>query len=104
MAPQKPKMTLSGLEVVQKLKDEIRDADRRGHLVLTHRVGVSLPGTMFSMTFTVELTPGRDGRFIATCPEIAGFVISGADEQDTLIKAELKIRRLVERGWRSGAT
>jgi hypothetical protein len=104
MAPQKPKMTLSGLEVVQKVKDEIRAADRLDHLILTHRVGVSFPGTMFSMTFTIELTPGRDGWFIATCPEIAGLVISGANEEDTLTKAELKIRRLVERGWRSGAT
>ena len=83
------------MEVVQKLKTEIRDSDRLGHLTLSHRVPVSVPGADSSMVFTVDLTLGRDGRFIASCRELPGFVVSGQDEPDTLRTAKQRIWHLL---------
>jgi hypothetical protein len=99
--PRRPKVTRSALEFVQKLKDLLRDADRRDDLTLVHRIPVISPVGGTSTVFTVEVTPGRDRRYLATCREIPGFYVSGKSEEEALMKAELDILRRLRGGLSS---
>ncbi len=75
----------------------LRDADRRDDLTLVHRIPVISPVGGVSLVFTVDVTPGRDGRYLATCREFPRFYVSGKSEDEALAKAELEIRRQLRR-------
>jgi hypothetical protein len=91
--PRRPKITPHALAVVQRLKPMLRDADRRDDLSLVHRIPVISPLGGASTVFTVDVTPGQNGRYLATCREIPGFYVSGKSEGEALMKAEREIRR-----------
>jgi hypothetical protein len=61
--PRRPKITPHALAVVQRLKTMLRDADRRDDLSLVHRIPVISPLGGASTVFTVEVTPGQNGRW-----------------------------------------
>jgi hypothetical protein len=91
----KPQVTPFALEIVQRLKNTLRDADRLDNLALSHRIPVVSPSGGASLVFTVDVTLGRDRRYLATCREFPGFYVSGPSEHEVLMKAELEIRHLL---------
>jgi hypothetical protein len=80
------------LEIVRRLKNELRDADRLDHLTLSHRIPVISPDGGASLVFTVDISRGQDARLVATCREFPGLFVSAESEDEVLTHAELQIR------------
>lgn len=96
--PAKPEPSPSARDIIQGLKDLVGNADRRDNLTLVHHIPINPLDGMALRMFTVDITPGREGRYLATCRGIPEFYVSGKSEHDALIKSELEIRHRLRNG------
>lgn len=92
MPRRKPKVTAHGLEVLQRLKDGIRETSS---LSVTHRVLVATQDDVAPLVFTVDVFREPRGLFVATCWELPLVIVSGVTEEHALAKAEEDIRVLL---------
>jgi predicted RNase H-like HicB family nuclease len=93
--PRKFKVTLLGLEIVQRLKDCRRDANRLDFVTLCHRLSVGSPEGRAPLVYTIDLTCEPDGLYVATCRELPELIIGGDTEEEALAKVELHIEHLL---------
>ena len=92
MPPRKPKITLRRLEIVQRLKNAVQDADR---LCVTHRLRIDIEDGSPPRMFTVDVTREAGGRFVATCWELPLVLVTALTEENALTKAEQDIKLLL---------
>ena len=93
--PRKFKVTLPGLEIVQRLKNGIRDANRLDFVTLCHRLPVGSPEGTAPLICTIDLTCEPDGPFVCTCRELPELIIGGDTEEEALAKVEWQIEHLL---------
>ena len=101
MPRRKPKITAHGLEVLQRLKDGIRETNS---LSVTHRVPVTTQDDVAPHVFTVDVFREPGGMFVASCWQLPLVIVSGVTEEHALAKAEADIKLLLAARRGSGST
>lgn len=98
MPPRTPKSTPLGREVVRRLRDSIQQKAPSDYIGLLHRVPVQPRSGGVPVMFTFEVSCSPGGLHVATCHEFPGIAISGDDEHEVLVLAEMRVRQLLADG------